>query len=94
MIQSLRSSEIDVGIGLTEGWVAGLGKEKKDAGGYKLIGTYVESPLCWAISVGSSSPLKSIQQLRNGKMGVSRIGRYVNQGDRKGLADHQSVGRT
>jgi hypothetical protein len=49
MITALRSGEIDVGIGLTEGWVAALGKsqESGDAdGGYRLVGTYVETPLC------------------------------------------------
>lgn len=51
MITSLRSGEIDVGIGLTEGWVAGLGKDGVDGdGGYKLVGTYVETPLCKALS--------------------------------------------
>ncbi|KAI9707683.1 MAG: hypothetical protein M1836_000645 [Candelina mexicana] len=46
MIQSLQTNEIDVGIGLTEGWIAGLGKEGGDKAGYKLVGTYVETPLC------------------------------------------------
>lgn len=51
MITALRGGEIDVGIGLTEGWVAGLGKvlqsdEEEGDGGYKLVGTYVETPLC------------------------------------------------
>lgn len=46
MITALRAGEIDVGIGLTEGWVAGLGKEKEGEGGYKIVGTYVETPLC------------------------------------------------
>ncbi len=69
MIIALRAGEIDVGIGLTEGWVAGLGKEDVTGdGGYRLVGTYVETPLCkvafgtgrritnstvgWAISTG------------------------------------------
>lgn len=47
MITSLRSGEIDVGIGLTEGWVAGLGKDDIEGdGGYRIVGTYVETPLC------------------------------------------------
>jgi hypothetical protein len=47
MITSLRSGEIDVGIGLTEGWVAGLGKgDVEGDGGYRIVGTYVETPLC------------------------------------------------
>lgn len=49
MITALRSGEIDVGIGLTEGWIAGLGKSQESGdqdGGYRLVGTYVETPLC------------------------------------------------
>lgn len=47
MIVSLQSGEIDVGIGLTEGWVAGLGKADMEGdGGYRIVGTFVETPLC------------------------------------------------
>lgn len=47
MILALRAGEIDVGIGLTEGWIAGLGKaDTPGDGGYRLVGTYVETPLC------------------------------------------------
>ncbi|EOD45760.1 putative abc-type nitrate sulfonate bicarbonate transport systems periplasmic components-like protein [Neofusicoccum parvum UCRNP2] len=80
MIQSLQASEIDVGIGLTEGWVAGIGKaaaEKGDAraAGYALVGTYVETPLCWAISAGAKrADVGSVEALRGKKIGVSRIG--------------------
>jgi len=73
MIQALKSSEIDVGIGLTEGWVAGLGKERAKHA-YKLIGTYVESPLCWALSTGARRNIDGVAQLKGGKIGVSRIG--------------------
>jgi hypothetical protein len=46
MITSLRAREIDIGIRLIEGWVAGLGKvDVKGDGGYKIVGTYVETPL-------------------------------------------------
>ena len=80
MITSLQSNEIDIGIGLTEGWIAGLGKaqaESKDAG-YKMVGTYVETPLCWAISTGANrEDVTGVERLKGAKMGVSRIGRYV-----------------
>jgi hypothetical protein len=47
MITALRAGEIDIGIGLTEGWIAGLGKEDTPGdGGYRIVGTYVETPLC------------------------------------------------
>lgn len=76
MITALRAGEIDVGIGLTEGWVAGLGKEDASSdGGYKVVGTYVETPLCWAISTGAERPeITSVDSLKGGKIGVSRIG--------------------
>jgi len=75
MITSLRSGEIDVGIGLTEGWVAGLGKEDVQGdGGYRIVGTYVETPLCWAVSTGAKRDLSSIADLKGSKIGVSRIG--------------------
>lgn len=47
MITAIRAGEIDIGIGLTEAWVAGLGKEDAPGdGGYRIVGTYVETPLC------------------------------------------------
>lgn len=47
MIAALRSGDIDVGIGLTEAWIAGLGKHDVEGdGGYRIVGTYVETPLC------------------------------------------------
>lgn len=95
---SLRAGEIDIGIGLTEGWVAALasstsptpstttsipsGKksknenvEKKEQHDFKIVGTYVESPLCWAISTGAGrDDITSINDLKGKTMGVSRIG--------------------
>jgi ABC-type nitrate/sulfonate/bicarbonate transport system substrate-binding protein len=78
MIQSLQSQEIDVGIGLTEGWVAGLGKLKDTTPAnlpYRIVGTYVETPLCWAISSGADRPdIEDASDLKDKKIGVSRIG--------------------
>ena len=52
MITALRAGEVDVGIGLTEGWVAGLGKQDIESdGGYRIVGTYVETPLCMPQSI-------------------------------------------
>lgn len=84
MITSLRSGEIDVGIGLTEGWIAGLGQKKDPStgetleaeAGYSLVGTYVETPLCWAISTGlGRDDIKDVEDLKGSKIGVSRMGR-------------------
>ncbi|XWW99346.1 hypothetical protein V2A60_007355 [Cordyceps javanica] len=76
MITAIRAKEIDIGIGLTEGWIAGLGKEDLEGdGGYRLVGTYVDTPLCWAISTGAQRPeITSVESLKGGKIGVSRIG--------------------
>ncbi|KAI9658729.1 MAG: hypothetical protein M1821_002289 [Bathelium mastoideum] len=73
MVQALNAAELDVGIGLTEGWVAALGKQGKKAG-FKLVGTYVETPLCWAISTGAKRDIRSVEELKGKKAGVSRIG--------------------
>nr|POE72924.1 hypothetical protein CFP56_30863 [Quercus suber] len=71
------SESIDVAIGLTEGFVADLGKTTA-AGqkrGYGIVGTYVESPLCWAISTGKErDDVTSVTGLRGTNVGVSRIG--------------------
>jgi len=71
MILALESREIDIAIGLTEGFIAGLGKGQD---WFRLVGTYVDTPLCWAISAGRSSNVKSVQDLKKGKLGISRIG--------------------
>ncbi|KAL9103839.1 MAG: hypothetical protein Q9163_001159 [Psora crenata] len=84
MISSLVSNDIDIAIGLTEGWIAGLGRasSSNEHAGYKLVGTYVESPLCWAISTGAArsdiaqepDPGEWPKGLKGKRMGVSRIG--------------------
>jgi hypothetical protein len=76
MVTALQAGEIDVGVGLTEGWIAALGKAqaaKQDAG-FRVVGTYVETPLCWAISTGAKRELTGIPDLKDHKVGVSRIG--------------------
>ena len=77
MITSLRSDSIDLAIGLTEGWVAGLltaqGQKEK---GYSIVGSWVKSPLRWAIVTGRNrSDISSVDDLRtHRRVGVSRIG--------------------
>ncbi|KAI4849865.1 hypothetical protein E4T44_03085 [Aureobasidium sp. EXF-8845] len=73
---SLKDNSIDVAIGLTEGFIADLGKTNasKETPAYKLVGTYVESPLCWAISVGIKSAINNENELNGKRVGVSRIG--------------------
>ncbi|KAI8134633.1 hypothetical protein DUD61_001682 [Geotrichum candidum] len=72
LIQSLQDKSIDVAIGLTEAFVAGVGK---GFDWYKLVGTYVQSPLCWAISTGiNRSDITSEDDLEGKSIGISRIG--------------------
>jgi ABC-type nitrate/sulfonate/bicarbonate transport system substrate-binding protein len=77
MVTALQAGDIDIGVGLTEGWIAALGKAQaaQSDAGFKLVGTYVETPLCWAISTGSSrSDINSVTDLKGSTVGVSRIG--------------------
>lgn len=77
MVTALQSGEIDIGVGLTEGWIAALGKAQaaKEDAGFRVVGTYVETPLCWAISSGARrDELTGVKDLKGGKVGVSRIG--------------------
>ncbi len=77
MVAALQAGEIDVGVGLTEGWIAALGKAQaaRHEAGFKLVGTYVETPLCWAISTGAQrDDMATVGDLKGKTVGVSRIG--------------------
>lgn len=72
MIQSLKSKEIDIGVGLTEAFVSGIGK---GSDWYKIVGTYVQSPLCWAISTGANrTDMNNVEDVKDKTIGISRIG--------------------
>ena len=77
MITSLRSDAIDLAIGLTEGWVAGLlTVEGQKARGYNIVGSWVQNPLRWAVVTGRNRDnIKSIADLKTqGRVGISRMG--------------------
>ncbi|RAH73746.1 uncharacterized protein BO66DRAFT_408659 [Aspergillus aculeatinus CBS 121060] len=80
MITSLRDQEIDLAIGLTEGWVAGLvGKQQAPrpaaTDGYKIVGHWVDTPLRWAIVTGRErETIRGVEDLKGGRVGVSRLG--------------------
>ncbi len=67
MISALKQQKVDIIIALTEGLI----QEMVTGTTIDLIGTYVESPLCWAICGKSNSKLK---KLKNKKFGISRLG--------------------
>lgn len=72
LIALLNNNEVDIAIGLTEGFVSDIAKGNET---YKVAGTYVQSPLCWAISTGyNRSEITKPEDLAGKKIGVSRIG--------------------
>lgn len=81
MITSLRSKEIDLAIGLTEGWVAGLlnpdiHNKSPEEKGYSIVGSWVSTPLRWAIVTGRNRDnITYVNDLKSHRrVGVSRIG--------------------
>ena len=85
----LKANEIDVAIALTESLIAGIAKQTAE---FKLVGTYVTSPLNWTVIVGKDSKYQKLEDLRGEKIGVSRIGRCVRSGHTSHSSDARSVG--
>ncbi|KAI5950213.1 hypothetical protein KGF57_004380 [Candida theae] len=73
LINLLNNNEVDLAIGLTEAFVADIAKGNDKI---KLLDTYVQSPLLWAVSTGSNrNEITNVSDLAKfGKIGVSRIG--------------------
>ncbi len=72
VISRLSNDEIDVAIALTDSLLAGIAKGST---AYKLVGSYVTTPLNWAVVASPKSEYQKIEHLRGTTMGVSRIGR-------------------
>ncbi|MFV8465330.1 substrate-binding domain-containing protein [Flavobacterium sp. LB1P62] len=85
MCQMLRDGETDIAVILTEGIV----KDIVAGNPSKIVQVYVESPLIWGIHVAAKSNYKTLSDLENTKVAISRLGSgsqlmaYVN-------ADNQS----
>lgn len=73
LINLLNNNDVDIAIGLTEAFVADIAKGNDKI---RLLDTYVQSPLLWAVSTGSNrDEITNVQDLAKfGKIGVSRIG--------------------
>ena len=71
MIQSLGDGTIDVSVALTEALIAGIAKGNQS---YRLVGSFVSTPLLWAIIVGARTRYQSVADLRGRPIGISRIG--------------------
>eukprot|EP00049_Salpingoeca_infusionum_P016156 m.326818 g.326818 ORF g.326818 m.326818 type:complete len:605 (-) comp16022_c1_seq18:6653-8467(-) len=70
MINGAKTGELDVIVALTEGLV----KDIASGSNLRLLGTYVGSPLCWAISTGTRSKIQTAEDLRGGTFAISRPG--------------------
>jgi ABC-type nitrate/sulfonate/bicarbonate transport system substrate-binding protein len=70
MCQMLRDGETDIAVILTEGIV----KDIVAGNPSKIVQIYVESPLIWGIHVAATSNHKSLSDLENTKVAISRYG--------------------
>jgi ABC-type nitrate/sulfonate/bicarbonate transport system substrate-binding protein len=70
MCQMLREGETDIAVILTEGIV----KDIVGGNHSKIVQIYVESPLIWGVHVAASSKYKSLADLENTKVAISRLG--------------------
>lgn len=70
MCQMLRDGETDIAVILTEGIV----KDIVAGNPSKIVQVYVESPLIWGIHVAAKSDYKTIEDLENKKVAISRLG--------------------
>ncbi|TDE49198.1 substrate-binding domain-containing protein [Flavobacterium sp. GT3P67] len=70
MCQMLRDDETDIAVILTEGIV----KDIVAGNPSKIVQVYVESPLIWGIHVAAKSNYKTLADLENTKVAISRLG--------------------
>jgi len=70
LCQMLRDGETDMAVILTEGIIKDIAAGNTS----KIMQVYVESPLIWGIHVAAGSPYKSMADLKNGKVAISRLG--------------------
>ncbi|KAF9243415.1 periplasmic binding protein-like II [Melanogaster broomeanus] len=72
LISRLTNDEIDIAIALTDPLIAGIAKGSQ---AYKLVGSYVTSPLRWAVITGyKDSPFNQLPDLQGTTIGISRNG--------------------
>jgi ABC-type nitrate/sulfonate/bicarbonate transport system substrate-binding protein len=70
MCQMLRDGETDIAVILTEGIV----KDITAGNPSKIVQVYVDSPLIWGIHVAANSRFKTLADLENTKVAISRLG--------------------
>ena len=70
MCQMLRSGETDIAVILTEGIVKDITAGNESS----IVQVFVQSPLIWGIHVGAKSDYKTLADLENKKVAISRLG--------------------
>lgn len=70
MCQMLRDGDTDIAVILTEGII----KDIVAGNSSKIVQVYVESPLIWGIHVDAESDYKTLEDLENKKVAISRLG--------------------
>ncbi|KAF8239739.1 hypothetical protein L208DRAFT_1456370 [Tricholoma matsutake] len=71
LITRLNNDEIDIAIALTDPLISGIANGST---AYKLVGTFVSSPLKWAVITGKDSKFQHIPDLKGTVLGISRRG--------------------
>lgn len=70
LCQMLRNGETDIAVILTEGIIKDIIAGNQS----KIVQIYVESPLIWGIHVAANSNYKTLSDLENTKVAISRLG--------------------
>lgn len=70
MCQMLRDGSTDIAVILTEGIVKDIVSGNRS----KIVQIYVESPLIWGIHVAHNSKYQTLDDLKNTKVAISRLG--------------------
>ncbi|MFD2098553.1 substrate-binding domain-containing protein [Flagellimonas iocasae] len=70
MCQLLENQEADLAIILTEGIIKSISQGNPS----KIVQEFISSPLLWGIHVDVNSPRESIQDLKDDKVAISRLG--------------------
>ncbi|KZT07782.1 periplasmic binding protein-like II [Laetiporus sulphureus 93-53] len=71
LISRLTTDEIDVAVALTDPLISGIVKGNEH---YKLVGSYVTTPLNWAVITGKHPKYKEVADLQGTTLGISRFG--------------------
>jgi hypothetical protein len=71
LISRLTNDEIDIAIALTDPLITGIANGSR---AYKLVGSFVSTPLNWAVITGTKSKFNSIADLNGTTLGISRHG--------------------